>query len=65
MAATTHSDFHADTEALEVAQAFAAGVRAKTIMVTGVNRNGIGFTTSRAFVSAKDTASSSPSQVNP
>lgn len=51
MAATTHADFHADTEGLEVTKAFSAQVHGKTTMVTGVNRNGIGFTTSRAFVS--------------
>jgi NAD(P)-dependent dehydrogenase (short-subunit alcohol dehydrogenase family) len=51
MASTTHPEFNATTEALEVAKAFATEVRGKTVIVTGVNRGGIGFTTAQAFVS--------------
>ncbi|KAJ5574041.1 NAD(P)-binding protein [Penicillium hispanicum] len=51
MPATTHAEFNANTEASEVAKAFAAGIRGKTIMVTGVNRGGIGFSTAQAFAS--------------
>ena len=50
MASTTHPEFNATTEALDVAKAFAAEVRGKTVIVTGVNRGGIGFTTAQAFV---------------
>lgn len=52
MTATTHADFHADTEALTVAKAFPDSIRGKTILVTGVNYAGIGFATSEAFVSS-------------
>ncbi|KAK7749299.1 hypothetical protein SLS62_008268 [Diatrype stigma] len=48
---TTHPEFNANTEALEVAKAFADGIRGKTVIVTGVNRGGIGFTTAQAFAS--------------
>lgn len=50
MTATTHSKWGENTEALEVAQAFADGIQGKTVLVTGVNRHGIGFTTAQAFV---------------
>ncbi|RBQ81071.1 hypothetical protein FVER14953_06705 [Fusarium verticillioides] len=49
MASTTHTDFGANTEATEVAQAFDDGIRGKTILITGVNRGGIGFATAQAF----------------
>jgi hypothetical protein len=48
---TTHSEFNNKTEGIEVAEAFAGVIRGKTILVTGVNLGGIGFTTSEAFVS--------------
>lgn len=51
MTTTTHPDFNENTEALEVAKAFAGGIHGKTVMVTGVNRLGIGFTASEAFAS--------------
>ncbi|RYP64385.1 hypothetical protein DL771_008779 [Monosporascus sp. 5C6A] len=51
MPTTTHPEFDANTEALEVAKAFADGVRGKTIIITGVNRSGIGFTAAQAFAS--------------
>jgi hypothetical protein len=51
MASTTHSELGHDTEAVDVAKAFADGVRGKTILITGVNRGGIGFSTTHAFVS--------------
>jgi hypothetical protein len=51
MTATSHANWGANTEALEVAKAFADAIRGKTVMVTGVNRRGIGFTTAQAFVS--------------
>jgi hypothetical protein len=50
MTATSHPEFNAQTEALEVAKAFPDAIRGKTVVVTGVNRGGIGFTTAEAFV---------------
>ncbi|KAF5005530.1 hypothetical protein FDECE_8023 [Fusarium decemcellulare] len=51
MAATTHPEFDMNTEGVDVAKAFADGLRGKTILVTGVNRGGIGFSTSHALAS--------------
>ncbi|GLA02112.1 hypothetical protein AnigIFM60653_001408 [Aspergillus niger] len=51
MTATTHPEFNDKTEGLEVAQAFAENIRGKTIVITGVNRNGIGYTTAESFAS--------------
>lgn len=51
MTATTYPTFGKDTEGLEVAKAFAGSIRGKTVLITGVNRNGVGFTTAQAFVS--------------
>lgn len=52
MTTTTHAEFNDKTEGTEVAKAFAETIRGKTILVTGVNRGGIGFTTAEAFVCA-------------
>ncbi|KAG8668433.1 hypothetical protein FPOAC2_07716 [Fusarium poae] len=49
MPSTTHSEFGAQTEAVDVAKAFAGSIRGKTILITGVNRAGIGFSTAHAF----------------
>lgn len=51
MTATTHPEFNENTEALDVAKAFPEAIRGKTVIVTGVNRAGIGFTTAQAFAS--------------
>jgi hypothetical protein len=51
MTTTTHTGFNDKTEGTEVAKAFAGVIHGKTILVTGVNRGGIGFTTAEAFVS--------------
>ncbi|KAF7542443.1 hypothetical protein G7Z17_g11568 [Cylindrodendrum hubeiense] len=51
MTTTSHPEFNAATEALEVTKAFADRVRGKTVLVTGGNRNGIGFSTSQAIAS--------------
>ncbi len=51
MTATSHPEFNSQTEALDVAKAFSEAIRGKTVLVTGVNRQGIGFATSEAFVS--------------
>ena len=50
MPSTTHPEFNAATEGLEVAQAFHDAIRGKTVMVTGVNLKGIGFSTAQALV---------------
>ena len=50
MASTTYPTFDANTESFQVAEAFSVGIRGKTVLVTGVNRSGIGFSTSQAFV---------------
>jgi hypothetical protein len=52
MPATTHPAFNDKTEAVEVAEKFAGQIRGKTVLVTGVNRGGIGFSTAQAFVSS-------------
>ncbi|KAB8227301.1 NAD(P)-binding protein [Aspergillus alliaceus] len=49
MATTTYPKFNENTEALDVAGAFASEIRGKTIMVTGVNRGGTGLSTTQAF----------------
>lgn len=51
MAATSHPEFNDHTESLDVAKAFSEAIHGKTVVVTGVNRKGIGFATSEAFVS--------------
>lgn len=55
MTTTTYSEFNGGTEGTEVAKVFAGGIRGKTILVTGVNSGGIGFTTAEAFVSLVST----------
>jgi hypothetical protein len=50
MTATTYSNFNEKTESLEVAEKLADQILGKTILVTGVNLGGIGFTTAKAFV---------------
>jgi hypothetical protein len=54
MTTTTHAEFNDKTEGTEVAEAFAGVICGKTILVTGVNRGGIGFTTAEAFLSHFD-----------
>lgn len=51
MASTTRQDFDHTTEAAEVTKQFAAQVKGKTILITGVNKDGIGFPASQALVS--------------
>lgn len=50
MTATSHPEFNDQTEGREVAEAFAEVIRGKTVIVTGVNRAGIGFATAEAIV---------------
>lgn len=54
MPSITNAEFGHNTEALEVAKAFAHGIRGKTIIVTGANSGSIGFTTLQAFVSSEE-----------
>ncbi|KAJ5681746.1 uncharacterized protein N7477_001686 [Penicillium maclennaniae] len=51
MAATTYSEFNANTEGFEVAEKFSSQVRGKSVIITGVNRGGIGFPTAQALAS--------------
>lgn len=51
MTATTNSTFNGATESLDVAAAYADSIRGNTVVITGVNQGGIGFSTAEAFVS--------------
>lgn len=51
MTSTTYPEFGGKTESLEVAEKFAEQIQGKTILITGVNLKGVGFATSKAFVS--------------
>ena len=51
MTATTNPNFNENTDGLEVAKAYSESIRGKTIIVTGVNLKGIGFSTAQAFAS--------------
>lgn len=50
MPATTHPEYNDKTEAKEVANAFSHIISGKTVVITGVNKGGIGFATAEAFV---------------
>lgn len=52
MATTSHPEFNANTEGSEVVKAFADIIKGKTIVITGVNREGLGFSTAEALVSS-------------
>ncbi|KIW90354.1 uncharacterized protein Z519_08999 [Cladophialophora bantiana CBS 173.52] len=49
--ATTHPDFSFATDGPTVAAAFPTAIKGRTILITGVNRKGIGYTTAEAFAS--------------
>ena len=51
MTSTTHSTFDKNTEAPEVGAAFPLSIKDRTILITGVNKQGIGYTTAEAFAS--------------
>lgn len=51
MTSTTHPEFNAKTEAVTVAAAFATSIKGRTILITGLNKQGIGFSTAQAFAS--------------
>jgi predicted phosphoribosyltransferase len=50
MPSTTYPEFDQTTEAVDAAKAFANEIKGKTVLVTGVNRGGIGYATAVAFV---------------
>lgn len=52
MASVTYAEFGANTEGVEVTKAFADGVSGKTVLVTGGNKNGLGFSAAHALVCA-------------
>ncbi|EXJ64563.1 hypothetical protein A1O7_00899 [Cladophialophora yegresii CBS 114405] len=45
------TDFGFETEGLAVAAAFPSSIKDRTILITGVNRKGIGYTTAESFAS--------------
>ncbi|OQV02875.1 hypothetical protein CLAIMM_07995 [Cladophialophora immunda] len=49
--ATTHADFGSTTDGLTVAAAFPSAIKDRTILITGVNKKGIGYATAEAFAS--------------
>lgn len=51
MTSTTFADFGAKTEASTVAKAFSASIKGRTILITGVNKLGIGYGTAQALAS--------------
>ena len=51
MTSTTNSHFDKATEATTVAAAYPDAIKDRTLLITGVNKQGIGFTTAEAFAS--------------
>ncbi|KAJ5552673.1 hypothetical protein N7494_002051 [Penicillium frequentans] len=51
MTTTTYSAFSGKTEGREVAEAFSSSIHGKSIIITGVNLGGIGFSTAQALAS--------------
>ena len=51
MTSTTHSNFDQNTDAVEVAAAFPQAIKDRTVLVTGVNKQGLGYATAEAFAS--------------
>ncbi|KIW41255.1 uncharacterized protein PV06_06828 [Exophiala oligosperma] len=51
MTATTNTEFNQNTEALSVAAAFPESIKGRTILITGANKLGIGYTTAEALAS--------------
>ncbi|KIX97022.1 uncharacterized protein Z520_07136 [Fonsecaea multimorphosa CBS 102226] len=49
--ATTHPDFSSTTDGLDVAAAFPSAIKDRTILITGVNRKGIGYSTAESLAS--------------
>jgi hypothetical protein len=50
MSSITNSGFGASTEAIEVAAAYPDAIQGKTILITGVNKDGLGYATAEALV---------------
>ncbi|KAJ9664232.1 hypothetical protein H2198_000450 [Neophaeococcomyces mojaviensis] len=51
MSPIANPNFDANTEGITAAAAFPAFIKDRTILITGVNRKGIGYTTAEAFAS--------------
>ena len=51
MTSTTHSNFDKATGAIDVAAAFPQAIKDRTILIAGVNKEGIGYATAEAFAS--------------
>lgn len=51
MTSTTHPEYNSFTDGLTVAAAFGSSIKGRTILITGVNKLGIGYTTAGAFAS--------------
>lgn len=51
MTSTTHQEFDKNTESTAVAAAFPDAIKGRTILITGVNKLGIGYSTAQAFAS--------------
>ena len=51
MTSTTNPNFTKETEASEVAAAFPQAIKDRTILITGVNKQGLGYATAEAFAS--------------
>ncbi|KIX02429.1 uncharacterized protein Z518_08370 [Rhinocladiella mackenziei CBS 650.93] len=51
MTSTTFADFGAKTEASTVASPFPASIKGRTILITGVNKRGVGYATALAIAS--------------
>lgn len=49
MTATSNADFGQKTEAHEIAAAYASYINNKTILITGANKDGVGYGTAEAF----------------
>jgi NAD(P)-dependent dehydrogenase (short-subunit alcohol dehydrogenase family) len=47
----TSNNFSAETEGLAVAAAYADAIKGRTILITGINRKGIGYATAESFAS--------------
>ncbi|KAK7887294.1 hypothetical protein LTR67_009714 [Exophiala xenobiotica] len=51
MPTTSHAEYDEHTEAVTVAAAFPSAIKGRTIVITGANKLGIGFTTAQALAS--------------
>jgi NAD(P)-dependent dehydrogenase (short-subunit alcohol dehydrogenase family) len=51
MTSTSHSEFGASTDGLNVAAAFPASIKGRSILITGINKLGLGYTAAEAFAS--------------